>query len=66
MICEALVVLKPTGKEAKNGEMEKILAGPTVIVAKDLESAKLQMAIASAEVIKGADQERVEVLVRPF
>jgi hypothetical protein len=66
MVAEVIVIMQPTAKEAKEGKLEDLIAGPTMVVAKDLDSARTQMIIATAEKLKEVDQERIQVIARPF
>ena len=64
MVFEAVVVKEPTDRERAKGQMETILAGPILVVAKDKDQAKL-MAMAKAKVPE-EEVSRVNVLVRGF
>lgn len=70
MIAEYIIIQKPTDKEKKDGKLEKILAGPKVIVTKNDKAAGMiaikQFMAAEGADIKDEDFANVEVLVRPF
>ena len=60
---EVAVIQKPTKKEAEDGTLEKLVFGPTTVIAKDSQSA---IFAAGAKLDPSVDLGRAEVLVRPF
>lgn len=63
MVFEILVIEKPTKEDAKNGKLEKIANGPKHFVAADESRAMMKAAM---EFQLDLDNDRLEVLVRPF
>lgn len=62
---EVAILEQPTKKEAEDGKGERLVFGPTAVVAVDAQGA----AIAAVMDQKGAldvDRTRMQVLVRPF
>jgi hypothetical protein len=68
VIFEYIVVQHPHKKDAEKGELESVITGPTVIVAKDAEHAKTTalLGLGSRQDDLDFDAKRIEVLVRPF
>ena len=78
-IFEYVIVLHPTDKAKKDGEHAKIVAGPEVLLAVDIDVAKTKavMALAKSNPFKEGEsrlssaewhgaEDRLEVAVRPF
>lgn len=63
---EVVVLEKPTKKAAEEGALEKVMFGPTTIVAKDDKAAGLSAIMDNGPALAGADRSRLEVLIRPF
>ena len=61
---EVAILETPTKKEAEDGKGERLVFGPTAVVAKDGQSAAIA-AVMDGEKID-ADRARMTVLVRPF
>lgn len=68
MIFEYVIVEHPTKKDADRGELETVLAGPTVIVARDIEHAKTSALLEFGKDAKAAGhkERKIEVIARPF
>lgn len=68
LIFEYIIVQHPHKKDAEKGELETVVTGPTVIVAKDAEHAKVQalLTLGTKTDDLDFDAKRIEVLVRPF
>lgn len=64
---EVAILVKPTKKEAEEGQAERLAFGPKAVVARDAQSAGIAAVVDSngAELTK-IDMARAEVLVRPF
>ena len=62
---EVAILEKPTKKEAEEGASEKLVFGPTAVVARDQQSAAIA-AVMGKDVPSDIARERMEVLVRPF
>ena len=67
---EIAVLEHPTDKAAKDGELEKLIYGPSTVIAKDDKAAAMQVMLGdelrTAMAENNADSSRVEVVVRPF
>lgn len=63
---EIAVLLPPTKKEAEEGAIEQLVFGPECIVAKDDKAAGFKIAAKCANKIEAKDQDRVQILIRPF
>lgn len=59
------ILLHPSKKAQEEGEPEKLVFGPTNVVAKDPQGAAVA-AMLGENAPKGLDVTRAEVLVRPF
>jgi len=60
------VIEQPTKKEKdENSAMPKLILEPTAVIAKDDKDAALKVAMKN-EKLRGLDQDRLEVIVRPF
>lgn len=68
MIFEYIVIQHPHKKDAEKGELERVVTGPEVIVAKDAEHAKTEalLTLGTKTDELDFDAKRIEVLVRPF
>lgn len=68
MIFEYIVVQHPLKRDAEKGELETVVTGPAVIVAKDAEHAKTEalLTLGNRTDELDFDAKRIEVLVRPF
>jgi hypothetical protein len=62
---EIAITQKPTKKEAEDGGTETLMYGPKAIVAKDQQSAVIDLAM-SGELPKEIDRKRMEIHCRPF
>lgn len=62
---EIAITQKPTKKEAEDGNTEKLMFGPKAVVAKDQQSAVIDLAM-SGELPKEIDRARMEIYCRPF
>jgi hypothetical protein len=62
---EVVILESPTEAGLKNGEMERLVYGPELVVAKTPESATWAVIMGAKDRIK-ADPNRSQVLVRPF
>lgn len=65
---EVAITLHPTKNEAEEGKGEKLLMKPTAVVAKDAQSAAINVVLATdvPEEVRDADRNRMQVHVRPF
>jgi hypothetical protein len=61
---EVAIIEKPTRKEAEEGATEKLVFGPTPVIAKDQQSAVVVALL--GENRPTVDMNKAEVLVRPF
>jgi len=61
---EVAIIEKPTRKEAEDGATEKLVFGPSPVIAKDQQSAVV-VALLGPDRPK-VDMNKAEVLVRPF
>lgn len=62
---EIAITQKPTKKEAEEGAQEALKFGPKAVVAKDQQSAVIDLAM-SGELPKDIDRTRMEIHCRPF
>ena len=62
---EIAITQKPTKKESEDGSTEKLMFGPKAVVAKDQQSAVIDLAM-SGELPKDLDRARMEIHCRPF
>lgn len=61
---EVAILEKPTKNEAEDGKSERLVFGPTAVIARDLQSAGIA-AVLDADKLD-VNRDRMEVLVRPF
>jgi len=61
---EVAVISIPSKKELEEGGTEKLIFGPKAVVAKNEQAAVF--GVAQADEIKGADLNKLQVLVRSF
>lgn len=66
MLFEVALLLKPTTKEAEDGQIEKLIVKPTPVVAKSPEAAGAKVLKANLTNIEAEDLDRIEVMSRPF
>jgi len=62
-VFEVLVIEKPREKDTE--DLEKILFGPKLVVAKSSESAGMQVILGN-DLKKNINPERIKVIIRPF
>lgn len=62
---EVAILEQPTKKEAEDGKSEKLVFGPTAVVAADAQSAAIS-AVMGTDSLKEIDKSRMQVLIRPF
>lgn len=62
---EVAILEQPTKKEAEEGASEKLVFGPTAVVAPNQQSAAIA-AVMDAKAPTNIDRNRMQVLVRPF
>ncbi len=62
---EVCIIEKPTRKAAEEGELEKMVMEPKLIIARDSQAAGFD-AVFGIHIAEGIDRTRLEVLVRPF
>lgn len=62
---EIAITQKPTKKQSEDGDTEKLVFGPKAVVAKDQQSAVIDLAM-SGELPKDIDRQRMEIHCRPF
>lgn len=66
-VFEVLVIEHPTKKQRdEESALERIIAGPKAVVAKTTQGASFKVTRELAGELKDADEDRIEVLVRPF
>ena len=63
---EVAILEKPTKKEAEDGGTERLVFGPSAVVASDEQSAAISAVLDSNSGSFSVDRSRMEVLVRPF
>ena len=61
---EVAIIEKPTKKEAEEGATEKLVFGPTPVIARDAQSAVVVALLGENK--PTVDMNKAEVLVRPF
>jgi hypothetical protein len=61
---EVAVIEHPTKKEMEDGAVEKLVFGPTAIIAKDPQAAGVGAILGAKDT--SFDPQKIEVLVRPF
>ena len=67
MICEVVILELPVKEDAeKKGALERVVTGPTLVVASDEQNAAVQAVLDNADKLKEVARERMSVLVRPF
>jgi hypothetical protein len=68
VIFEYIVVQHPHKKDAERGELERVVTGPSVIVAKDAKHAETEALLNLGTKVDDLDfdAKRIKVLVRPF
>lgn len=63
---EVAVTEVPTAKEMETGAEEKLVFGPTFVIAKDSQSAALAAVMDNATALASVNRKRMVVLCRPF
>lgn len=64
---EVAILEKPTKKQAEEGASERLVFGPTAVVARDSQGAAIAAVLeGSDDRMKDVDRSRMEVIVRPF
>ncbi len=63
---EVALLSVPTKKGLEEGESEKLLLKPTAVVAREAQTAAIQVVMAEQDALKGVDMTKVQVIVRPF
>lgn len=64
---EVAILEQPTKKDAEDGKGERLVFGPSAVVASDGQSAAIAAVMgASSDDLKAIDRQRMQVLVRPF
>lgn len=67
MLFEIAILELPTKEETEKGSgVEKLVFGPVHVVAKDSQSAAIKAVMSNSDKMSGVNQERMQVLVRPF
>lgn len=61
---EVVILEKPTKKQEKDGELERIVLPPTAVVASDEQSAGFSVVMDNVDL--QFDKKRMQVLIRPF
>jgi hypothetical protein len=64
-VFEVILIQNPTKAESENGQIEKLIFGPTAVVARDDKSAGVQAVLTNRDQIQN-NLDRIDVLVRPF
>ncbi len=64
-VFEVLVIEHPSIEDSKAGALERLISGPTCVVAKDSKSAALIFILGLKDTLK-ADPSRIEIRTRPF
>lgn len=66
-VFDILIVEHPTKKQREDEDaLERVVAGPLQVVARTPQGAAYKATREAAEKLKGANEDRIEVLVRPF
>jgi hypothetical protein len=65
MLFEVAILEQPTAKEKEDGKSERLVFGPTAVVAADGQSAAIAAVMDSKDSLT-VDKSRMQVLVRPF
>lgn len=64
---EVVIMKKPLRKEKEeDGAMEELILPVTTVIARNGQAAAMQITVEKADLFKGQDMSRFEVLVRPF
>jgi hypothetical protein len=63
---EVVILEVPTAKEMKDGEVEKLAFGPKFIIARDGQAAAIKAILSNPVEAGEIDQNKMQVLVRPF
>lgn len=63
---EVAILEVPSKKEVEDGATEKLAFGPTFVIANDAQSAAIKAVLENAGEASKVDQNKMEVLVRPF
>lgn len=67
MLFEVAILEVPTPKEIQDtGAVEKLVFGPKFVVAKDQQAAAMRAVMENIDAVKSINQERMQILVRPF
>ena len=61
---DVVVVEHPTKDDAENGQLERLVLGPTTVVARDSQGAAISAVLSEKNF--DIDKSRMEVIVRPF
>lgn len=64
MLFEVVILEKPTVNQMNDGQLPRIIIGPVVLVAKDAQSAAMQVGMQKD--LPDFDRTRMEVCVRSF
>lgn len=63
---EVVILEHPTPKAAEAGEVEKLVFGPTPIVAPDAQSAAIAAVMGDPTKLAEVNKSRMQVIIRPF
>lgn len=64
---EVAILEVPSPKEVlESGAVERLVFGPEFVVAKDQQAAAMRAVLDNVEKAKGINQDKMQVLVRPF
>lgn len=67
MLFEVAILEVPTPKEIQDtGAVEKLVFGPKFVIAKDQQAAAMRAVMENIDAVKSINQERMQILVRPF
>jgi len=64
MLFEVVILENPKAKDKENGELERLILGPVMVVAVDEQSAAISAVMDNKDM--KMDKNRMQVLVRPF
>jgi len=63
---EVAIIEHPTKKDAEEGKSERLIFGPTAVIARDSQGAAVSAILDNTEKFPSVDKSRMEIIVRPF
>lgn len=66
MLFEVAIIEVPTPDQFKAGASEKLVFGPTCVIAKDAQAAGIKAVMGPDKPVDPIDMDRAQVLIRPF